>query len=182
MPIFENAGDHAHRSGPLVRACHDTGTNMVAGFIAKEKGKPGPDQRKFRKKATSFISIGGSDWSTRVSCDMNLVAMCPMWKVIDDLVFQWSKSIILDDDAVAKCHQVGVNIAKACMDIENAEYLGDKGVCGNCHPHTSTFKPTGRQSAKSAVSSGSSFRQKADMSSSLSPNNSSLPIPRSPER
>jgi multimeric flavodoxin WrbA len=135
MPIFEKGAPAIMHivQDRLFGPSHDTGTNMVAGFIAKEKGKPGPDQRKFRKKATSFISIGGSDWSTRVSCDMNLVAMCPMWKVIDDLVFQWSKSIILDDDAVAKCHQVGVNIAKACMDIENAEYLGDKGVCGNCH-------------------------------------------------
>jgi hypothetical protein len=64
---------------------------------------------------------------------MNLVGMVAMWKTVDDLLFKWSKSIILDDAAVEKCRSVGVNIAKAAADMENAQYLGDKGVCPNCH-------------------------------------------------
>jgi multimeric flavodoxin WrbA len=135
MPIFEKGAPAVFRivQDRIFGPNHDIGTNTVAGFVAKEKGKPGPDPRKFKKKAVSFIAIGGSDWSTRVSCDMNLTAMTTMWKVIDDYVFQWSKNIILDDDAVAKCRRVGVNIARACRDIDNAEYMGDKGVCSNCH-------------------------------------------------
>jgi multimeric flavodoxin WrbA len=135
MPIFEKGASAMMHivQDRLFGPSHDIGMNMVATEISKKTGKGGPDPRKFKKRVTSFISIGGSDWSTRVSCDMNLTAMVPMFKVIDDVVFQWSKSIILDDNAVAKCHQVGSNIAKAAVDAEHAEYKGDKGVCPNCH-------------------------------------------------
>ena len=112
---------------------HDPGINAVAREIAGKMGKPGPDPKKTAPKATSFISIGGSDWFTRISAVMNTMAMATMWKVIDDQVFSWSKSIILDDAAVAKCRQVGVNMVKAVTDLANAKYNGDQGVCPHCH-------------------------------------------------
>jgi multimeric flavodoxin WrbA len=143
MPVFEKgvpAIMHIVRDR-LFGPAHDTGFNIVAGKIAEKTGNGGPDPRKFKKKATSFIGIGGSDWSTRISCDFNLTAMVPMWTVIDDLVFQWSKSIVLDDAAVAKCHQLGVNIAKAAADVEKATYMGDPGICPNCHSRNFYFAP-----------------------------------------
>ncbi len=135
MPIFEQAAPGIMNvlQDRLAGPGHDTGTNTVAGFIAKQMGKPGPDPRKFKKKAVSFISIGGSDWCTRISADMNNVAMCGMWTVIDDELFQWSKSIVLDDQAVSKCHAVGVHIAEAAKDLDSAVYLGNPGVCPLCH-------------------------------------------------
>ena len=135
MPIFEKAAPGIMNvlQDRLCGPSHDIGTNFVACKIAEKVGKPGPDPRKSRKKAVSFISIGGSDWNTRVSCDMNLAAMTASWKVIDDLVFSWAKSIVLDDNAVAKCHEVGVHIAAAVKDIDAAEFLGDRGVCPLCH-------------------------------------------------
>lgn len=141
MPIFEKGVPAIMRivQDRIFGPNHDIGMNMVAGKISEHTHKGGPDPRKFKKKATSFISIGGSDWSTRISCDMNLTTMVPMWTVIDDTVFQWSKSIILNDENVAKCHQIGVNIAKAAADIENAKYLGDPGVCPNCHSRNFFF-------------------------------------------
>ena len=39
--------------------------------------------------------------------------MSAMWKVIDEEVFQWSKCIMMDDGAVARCHEIGVNLANA---------------------------------------------------------------------
>ena len=112
---------------------HDTGTNKVGQMIAGEMGKTGPNPRKFDIKATSVIAIGGSDWGTRVSALMNTMLMVPMWKVVDDKVFQWSKSILFEPEKVAEIRQVGVNLAKATADIGNAAYLGDPGICGNCH-------------------------------------------------
>jgi len=112
---------------------HDAGTNKVAQMIAGKMGKPGPNPRKFKIKATSFISIGGSDWGTRISGVMNTLAMVPMWKVVDDKVYQWSKSILFEPEKVAEIRRVGADLAKAAADIENAEYLGDPGLCGNCH-------------------------------------------------
>ncbi|WP_258360440.1 flavodoxin family protein [Moorella sulfitireducens] len=135
MPIFEKGSPGIMHvlQDRLCGPSHDIGINFVAQKIAEKEGKPGPDPRKFKKKAVSFISIGGSDWNTRVSADMNLVAMTASWKVIDDIVFAWAKSIVLDDEKVATCHRVGVNIAKAAADIDNARYLGDPGVCPLCH-------------------------------------------------
>jgi multimeric flavodoxin WrbA len=146
MPIFEKgvpAIMHIVRDR-LFGPSHDTGMNVVAGKIAEKTGRGGPDPRKFKKKVVSFIAIGGGEWTTRASCDLNLTAMVQMWTVIDDLVFQWSKSIILDDAAVAKCHQVGVNIAKAAADIGNAKYLGDPGLCPHCHSRNFLIEPSGK--------------------------------------
>lgn len=135
MPVFEKAAPGIMNvlQDRLCGPGHDIGTNFVAGKIAEKMGKPGPDPRKQKKKAVSFISIGGSDWNTRISCDMNLAAMTASWKVIDDMVFSWAKSIILDDTAVAQCHEVGVRVAEAVKDIDAAEFKGDKGVCPLCH-------------------------------------------------
>ena len=135
MPVFEKGAPAIFKilQDRMFGPSNDTGTNTVAKMIAGKMGKPGPDPRKFAKKAVSLIGIGGSDWNTRFSCDMNLAMMVPMWTVIDDLVFSWSKCLILDDAGVQKCRDVGTNIAKAAADIENAKYLGDPGVCTNCH-------------------------------------------------
>lgn len=62
----------------LFGPAHDTGISIGAEKIEEHTGKGGPDPRKFKKKVTSFTGIGGSDWSTRISCDFNLLAMVPI--------------------------------------------------------------------------------------------------------
>lgn len=135
LPIFEKGAPAIFKilQDRMFGPSHDIGTNTVAKMIAEKTGNTGPDPRKFKKKVTSFIGIGGSDWNTRFSSDLNLAVMVQMWQVIDDVVFPWSKSLILDDAGVQKCHDVGINIAKAAADMGKAEYLGDSGVCPNCH-------------------------------------------------
>ena len=123
---------------------HDIGTNTVAKMIAEKMGKPGPGPEKFPKKVVSFISIGGSDWMTRFETDVRLAAMVPMWKIIDIDVFTWSKSLILNDEGVARVHQIGVNLVNAAKDFDNAEYLGDQGVCPHCHSRNFYFHPDGK--------------------------------------
>jgi hypothetical protein len=39
----------------------------------------------------------------------------------------------MKDEVVARAHQIGVNLAKAAKDPENAEYQGEKGVCPHCN-------------------------------------------------
>ena len=56
-----------------------------------------------------------------------------MWKVIDNEVFPWALSILVEDERVARAHQIGRNIAEAAKDIEHAQYQGDAGVCPHCH-------------------------------------------------
>jgi len=136
MPIFEKGAPAAMHiiQDRLFGPTYDPGPCTIALEISKHTGGPGPDLRKLAPKVTSFISIGGSDWVTRVSTDMKLAAMSRRWSVIDDEVFPWSKSIVVSDESVAKCHEIGANIAKAAaVGAEEAEYLGDPGICPECH-------------------------------------------------
>ena len=80
----------------------------------------------------SFIAVGGSDWGSLVQMDHGMIAMSPMWKIIDNDKFQWSKTILMDDKALARAHQIGVNIANAAKDIPNATWQGEEGVCPVC--------------------------------------------------
>lgn len=145
VPVFEKAAPGLFNvlQDRMCGPAHDTGTNTVAKQLAEKAGKPGPDPRKFKKKAVAYIAIGGSDWTTKVSSDLNSAAMSGMWKVIDEEVFQWSKGIMMDDAAVARCHEIGVNLAKACKDIENAKYVGLPGICSICNSRNFYFDKRG---------------------------------------
>ena len=136
IPIFEKrtTGQFLTLQDRFAGPAHDRGMNTVCKMIAEKSGNEGPDMRLFRDdKFVSFIGIGGSDWMTRMSADFRNFAMVPMWKVVDDQIFSWSKGIVLEDEKVAKCHEIGVNIAKACADPAAYEYKGDQGVCPHCH-------------------------------------------------
>lgn len=138
LPVFEKGipGLFKCIQDRLAGPGHDLGALTIAKEIRKQKGitqGKGPDPRAFIKKMVSFISIGGSDWVCKSSSDLNLFAISPMLTVIDDLTFSWAKSIIMEDDRISKVHQVGTNIARAAQDPVNAGYLGDPGICPNCH-------------------------------------------------
>ena len=64
---------------------------------------------------------------------MVLFSLVPMLKTINNEVFDWSTNIILDDERVKKVNEIGQNLAKAALDAEKAEYLGDSGICPHCH-------------------------------------------------
>ena len=136
MPVFEKgmpASMHLVQDR-IFGPAHDPGPCSIAMKIAEKTGGPGPDPRKLKPKVVSYISIGGSDWVTRAAADMSLTAMARAWQVIENVVFPWSKSIVMNDESVAKCRDVGINLAKAAkLGAEKAEYIGDPGVCPECH-------------------------------------------------
>lgn len=117
------------RFGPRI----DRGNNVIATKISEEKGGKIPDPRILKDKVVSYMGIGGSDWTTRIQCDHGLQAMTPMWKIIDNEVFPWSKGIIMEDDKVSRVHQIGVNLAEAAKDIASASFQGKPGVCPHCN-------------------------------------------------
>lgn len=134
-PIFEKGGTGlfhtiTDRFGPRM----DRGNNLIATKIAEKTGGKAPDPRILKDKVISYMAIGGSDWATRVQCDHAMHALTPMWKVIDNEFFKWSKGIMMEDDKLARAHQIGQNIAKAAaMPFEEATYQGEEGVCPHCH-------------------------------------------------
>jgi flavone/flavonol reductase len=138
LPVFEKGipGFFKCIQDRLCGPGHDIGMLMVAKNIREGKGITtgrGPDPRAFKKRMASFISIGGSDWVTKSSCDLNLFALSPMLTVIDDVTFSWAKSVLMDNDRIAKVHQIGVDIANAAREPDKAKFLGDPGICPNCH-------------------------------------------------
>ncbi len=138
LPVFEKGvpGFFKCIQDRLCGPGHDIGMLMVAKNIREQKGITtgrGPDPRAFKKRMTSFISIGGSDWVAKSSCDLNLFALSPMLTVIDDVTFSWAKSVMMDNERIAKVHQIGVDISNAAREPDQAKFLGDPGMCPNCH-------------------------------------------------
>ena len=141
-PIFESGVPGivhtiCDRFGPSM----DRGNLFIADKISKEHGGPGVDPRLMKDKVISFIGIGGSDWGSLVQMDHAMVAMSPMWTVIDNDKFQWSKTILMDDAALERAHEIGVNLAKAAEDIPNAKWQGPEGVCTHCHNNVFYIEP-----------------------------------------
>ena len=133
-PIFEKgtAGiirTITDRFGPRM----DRGNNVISDKIATATGGKKPDARVLKDKVISFMGVGGSDWGTRIECDHAMLAMTPMWKVIDNVKFQWSKKIIVEDEKIELAHQIGKNIVEAANDMETASFRGTEGVCPHCH-------------------------------------------------
>lgn len=134
IPIFEKGATGLFRTitdrfGPRM----DRGNNIIGTKIAQESGGKIPDPRILKDKVVSYMGVGGSDWATRIQCDFAMQALTPMWKVIDNEVFMWSKGIIMDEKKVARAHIIGKNIAAAAENIEAAQYMGEEGVCPHCH-------------------------------------------------
>ncbi|SFM00392.1 flavodoxin family protein [Halanaerobium salsuginis] len=133
-PIFEKGTPGifhtiTDRFGPRT----DKGINIIATKLAKENNNKIPDQRLLEDKVVSYIGFGGSEWVSRAHCDSAMQSLSPAWKIIDNDVFQWSTNAVMDDNIVSRVHQIGINLAKAANDIENATYLGKEGVCPHCH-------------------------------------------------
>lgn len=141
-PIFENGVPGiihtlCDRFGPSM----DRGNLVIADSLSKQAGGKGVDPRLLQDKVISFIGIGGSDWGSLVQMDHGMLAMSPMWKIIDNEKFQWSKTILMDDEALARAHQIGINLANAAKDIANATWQGKEGICPHCHCNNFYIEP-----------------------------------------
>ena len=135
--LFHNIMD---RFGPRM----DRGNLMIAQKIAEEHGGKPVNPMYLKEKVVSYMGIGGSDWATRIQCDFATQALTPKWTLIDNQLFPWSLSIIMNDEAIAKAHQMGVDLANAAKKIVdgtfvpghgiiNEDYKGPAGVCPHCH-------------------------------------------------
>ena len=137
MPIFEKGVPGFFRAfqDRIAGPSHDLGMLTIAKDIHEKKGggPGGPDPRAFKKRFATFIGIGGSDWACRMAADFALFAMVQNWQVIDYMTFTWAKSLAMEDDRVATIREVGKAIAEMAGDPDSYKYLGDPGMCSNCH-------------------------------------------------
>ncbi len=132
-PIFEKGASGlfdvlTDRFGPR----SDRGVNLLAMHLHEiGQGKP-INPKLVQDKPISFIGIGGSQWTTSAEYDHSMLVIGTMWKIIDNEVFQWAKSIFMNDEKVERIKEIGRNLYHAAADIENAKFLG-QGVCPHCH-------------------------------------------------
>ena len=119
----------------------DRGNNIIGTKVAEVIGGKIPDSRMLNDKVISFMGIGGSDWGTRVQCEHAMLALIPMWKVIDNAWFPWAKELVMDDTRLVQVHQIGLNIVEAAKDFEKASYQGEEGVCPHCHNRLFYLEP-----------------------------------------
>lgn len=135
--LFHNVMD---RFGPRL----DRGNLMIGQKIAEETGGMPIDPKYLKEKVVSFMGIGGSDWATRIQADFATQALTPKWTVIDNRIFPWSLSIVMNDEAIADAHRIGRELAAAAAKIAdgsfvpahgiyNEDYKGPAGVCPHCH-------------------------------------------------
>ena len=68
------------------------------------------------------MGIGGSDWATRIQCDFANQALTPKWTLIDNDCFKWSLDIIMNDEAIARAHTIGQNLARAAQKIADGTF------------------------------------------------------------
>lgn len=148
MPVFEKGIPSAFecvtdRMGPS----RNKGRRKLAMEIRKEKGitdeqMEGPDPRSFKQQVATYFSVGGSDWVKRAAADFEIFGLLPGIKTIDNIVYPWAKSLLVDQKRLAQAHEAGKTLALASMDPEHAQYVGDPGVCPHCHSRNFYFGTT----------------------------------------
>ena len=144
-PIFEKCATGLFhttmdRFGPRM----DRGNLTIANKIAEETGGKPIDPKYLSEKVISYMSVGGSDWATRVEADCAMQSLTAKWTVIHNDVFMWSLGIMFNDEYLAKAHQIGFDTAKAAEPVADGSFIppvgvmgdaykGPKGVCPHCH-------------------------------------------------
>jgi hypothetical protein len=145
VPIFEKGATGLFhttmdRFGPRM----DRGNLMIAQKIAEEHGGKPIDPKYLSEKVVSYMAVGGSDWATRVQADCAIQALTPKWTMVHNDYFQWSLGIMLNDEYLAKAHQIGVDTANAAKPVADGtfeapvgifgkDYKSDPGICPHCH-------------------------------------------------
>ena len=155
IPIFEKFSTGTFhtimdRFGPRL----DRGNVMIAQKIAEQGGKP-IDPKYLKEKVVSYMGMGGSDWTTRIQADFSTQALTPKWTMIHNETFQWSLDIVMNDEAIAKAHQIGVDTAQAAQKIVDGtfqaplgicgeDYKGPAGICPHCHSRNFFLQEDGK--------------------------------------
>jgi multimeric flavodoxin WrbA len=98
------------------------------------------DERVLRPRVAGLIAVGGAltpQWKTLVLPAMHILTFSLQTAVVDQFVVSGagtSKSVLLDDEALQRAALLGRNVAgQLGRTFEQAEYLGDQGLCPMCH-------------------------------------------------
>ena len=119
---------------------HDMAFRLIAKQTREAKnittGK-GPDPRSFKPKAASLIAVGGSEWDTLALPMMHLSVLSMQYEVVDKMLVNWIALpgvVALHDNWLERANKSGTHLVESLKKpLEEATYIGDKGVCPICH-------------------------------------------------
>jgi multimeric flavodoxin WrbA len=98
------------------------------------------DERVLKPRVAGFIAVGGSltpQWKALALPAMHILTFSMHTAVVDQIVIQGAgtpQSVVLDDDALKRSAALGANVAAQLgRTFEEAEYVGEPGLCPLCH-------------------------------------------------
>jgi multimeric flavodoxin WrbA len=98
------------------------------------------DERVLKPRVAGFLAVGGAltpQWKTLALPLMHTTTLSMHITVVDQVVFSGagiSRSIVLDDVAMERAGRLGANVASQLgRPDDQADYLGDPGLCPMCH-------------------------------------------------
>ena len=98
------------------------------------------DERVMRPRVAGLIAVGGAltpQWTTLALPAMQILTFSMQTAVVDQFVIFGAgtpKSVVLDEAAIRRSAQLGHNVAAQLgRSFEEADYLGDPGLCPMCH-------------------------------------------------
>jgi len=98
------------------------------------------DERVLRPRVAGLIAVGGSltqQWKALALPVMHSLTFSMQTAVVDQMVIAGAgtpKSVVLDDDALARAATLGRNVARQLgRSFDEAQYCGDPGACPLCH-------------------------------------------------
>jgi multimeric flavodoxin WrbA len=98
------------------------------------------DERVLKPRVAGFIVVGGSltsQWKTLTLPVMHTFTFSMQTAVVDQMVVSGTgtpKSIVLDDDALARAAELGRRVASQLgREFDDVDYLGEPGLCPLCH-------------------------------------------------
>lgn len=140
-PIYEKTPPgHLKNLNDRMGPSHDLAFKIIAKKTRAENnittGK-GPDERSFKPRAASLIAVGGSEWDNLALPMLHLFTLSMQIEVVDKIIFNWIALpgvVALHDEKLRRAHQSGKHVVETLKKpIEEAEYIGEKGVCPMCH-------------------------------------------------
>jgi uncharacterized Zn finger protein (UPF0148 family) len=85
----------------------------------------------------SLFAVGGSDWTTLALPLLQLFTQPMKMTVVDQQLFDWTALpavVVLKDEMLRRARRSGRHVAETLKKpIEEAEYIGPRGVCPVCH-------------------------------------------------
>lgn len=112
------------------------------------------DERVLRPRVAGLIAVGGaltSQWQALALPTLHAMTFSLQAAVVDQFVVQGAgtpRSVVLDTEALARAARLGANVAgQLGRPFDEAQYLGEPGLCPLCHLDVITLRGRGVECA-----------------------------------